>query len=321
VSSPPPRIIIAGGSGFLGRALARRLASSSAEVTILSRTPPAHQGPWTHIPWDARTVGDWAKHLDGAAGIVNLAGRSVDCIKSPDHCDQILRSRVESTRILGAAIRTVHNPPPVWVQMSTAHIYGDPPTAVCDESSAFGYGLAPFVGHAWEDAFAQALLPHMRPVVLRTSFVLGREGGALTKLRFLARIGLGGTVGRGQQGISWIHLHDMNRLFERALFDPSMRGTYIATAPTPVSNAQFMRELRRALRVPVGLPAPAALVRLAAPLLMRTDPELALYGRYCIPRRLLDENFCFEFPTIREALEDLYCSNQGSARPSLAVQT
>jgi uncharacterized protein len=202
-------------------------------------------------------------------------------------------------------LRRVNNPPPVWVQMSTAHIYGDPPEAVCDEDSAFGFGLAPIVGRAWERAFADAIPPGIRPVILRTTFVIGRGGGALPRLAKLTRLGLGGTVGRGRQGMSWLHELDMNRIFERALSDPSMQGAYIATAPTPLSNADFMRELRRAIGMPIGLPAPAFLVRLGAPLIMRTDPELALYGRYCIPRRLQSEGFEFKFPALREALQDL----------------
>ena len=162
------------------------------------------------------------------------------------------------------------------------------------------------MGRAWEEAFAGAVLPDTRPVVLRTSFVLGRRGGALPRLTKLARCGLGGTVGHGRQGISWIHQDDMNRLFERGIADSQMRGAYVATAPHPVANAEFMRELRRAVGVPVGLPAMQWMVRIGAPLLMRTDPELALYGRYCVSRRLEQEGFEFRFRDVRSALQDLF---------------
>lgn len=303
---PTGRIVVAGGTGFLGLNLARYLADFGCEVVLLSRHRPAGNGPWVHAPWDARTPGDWTSHLDGAAALVNLAGRTVDCVKTPAHCDEILRSRVESTEAIGLAVRTVQTPPPVWVQMATAHRYGDPPEAVCDESSAFGYGLAPFVGQAWEEAYARAVLPGMRRVILRTSFVLGRNGGALLRLARVARWGLGGKVGHGRQGISWIHELDMNRLFARAIADHGMEGAYIATAPKPVSNAEFMRELRGALRVPIGLPAMSWMVRLGAPLVLRTDPDLALYGRYCVSRRLRDEGFDFTFPDVRSALQDLF---------------
>lgn len=305
-AEPSGRIVIAGGTGFLGLNLARFLAEAGCEVVLLSRHAPAEDGPWTHAVWDGRSCGDWCGSLEGAAGLVNLAGRTVDCVKTPDHCDEILRSRVEATLVLGEAVRQVEQPPPVWVQMSTAHIVGDPPERVCDEASPPGYGLAPTVGQAWEAAFAEAVLPGMRQVVLRTSFVVGRNGGALARLGKLTRFGLGGTVGHGRQGMSWLHELDMNRLFARAITVESMNGVYMATAPNPVSNAEFMRELRRAMGVPIGLPAAGWMVRLGAPLVMRTDPELALYGRYCVSRRLAEEGFVFRFPELPGALQEIY---------------
>ena len=306
---PMGRIIIAGGTGFLGLNLARYLAGFGCEVILLSRHRPTEDSRWQHVTWDAHTIGDWVNVLDGATALVNLTGRTVDCVKTPDHCDEILRSRVEPTELLGQAIRIVQVPPPVWVQMSTAHRYGDPPDRVCHENAAFGYGLAPFVGHAWEEAYARAVLPEMRQVILRTSFVLGRNGGALTRLTKLTRWGLGGKVSHGRQGISWIHEQDMSRLFARAISDDAMKGAYLATAPNPVSNAEFMRELRRVLRVPFGLPAMTWMVRLGAPLIMRTDPELALYGRYCVSSRLREEGFEFRFPDLASVLRDLYGSD------------
>lgn len=300
--------MIAGGSGFLGISLAKYLGGRGASVVVLSRSAPKVAGAWRHVPWDARTLGDWKQELDRAAGMVNLVGRSVDCIKTPDHQDEILRSRVEATRVLGLAMRSIDAPPPVWVQMSTAHIYGDPPELVCDEDSPFGSGFAPFVGRAWEDACHASALPDQRKVILRTSFVIGHDcgagGGAMARLLPLVRLGLGGTIGTGNQGISWIHEADMNRLFERALTDPNMQGAYIATAPNPVSQRIFMREMRRAAGMVVGLPAFAWMVRVAAPLL-NTDPELAIYGRYLVSRRLREMPFEFRFPELRGALADL----------------
>ncbi len=307
--TPSIKVLIAGGSGFLGISLAHHLAGTGASVVIVSRTPPKVTGPWKCVTWDGRTLGNWSEELNGATALVNLAGRTVDCIKSPDHCDEILRSRVESTRVLGQALRTVESPPPVWVQMSTAHIYGDPPRDVCTESSAFGYGLAPTVGRAWEEALRAGVLPAQRSVILRTSFVIGRDrgagNGALARLVPLAKWGLGGRVGSGRQGMSWIHEVDMNRLIERAITDATMQGAYIASSPGPVSNEEFMRELRRAVGAPIGLPAFPWMIRLGARWLLRTDPELALYGRYVVSQRLAEERFEFRFPQLRAALQDL----------------
>ena len=278
----------------------------------MSRHQSVDDPRWLHAQWDARTLGDWVRHLDGAAALVNLTGRTVDCVKTPDHCDEILRSRVESTEVLGRALRKVKALPRAWVQMATAHRYGDPPEVVCDEDAAFGYGLAPSVGQAWEEAFARAVPSQMRQIILRTSFVLGRTGGALPRLAKLVRWGLGGKAGHGRQGISWIHEEDMNRLFARAIADDGVNGAYLATAPNPVSNAEFMRELRRVLRAPFGLPAKRWMVRLGAPVMLRTDPDLALYGRFCVSRRLREEGFEFKFPDLAAALGDLY--NPGANR-------
>ncbi|MBT6156282.1 MAG: DUF1731 domain-containing protein [Planctomycetaceae bacterium] len=303
------KIVIAGGSGFLGVSLANHLAACGASVVILSRRPPKPVGPWKHVCWDARSLGDWHRELNGAMGLVNLTGRSVDCIKTPDHQDEILRSRVESTRVLGAALKTIDSAPPVWVQMSTAHIYGDPPQVVCTENSPFGYGLAPFVARAWEEEYRASVLPAQRQVILRTSFVIGRNrgagNGALGRLRMAAELGLGGKIGSGTQGMSWIHETDLNRLFERALTDQAMQGPYIASAPNPVSQQVLMRELRKAVGMPIGLPAFPWMVRLATHWILRTDPELVLFGRYVVPQRLQEERFEFHFPQLNDALEDL----------------
>lgn len=307
------RIVIAGGSGFLGLSMAEHFTKLNASVTILSRSKPKLLPGCAHQNWDGRSLDDWLAAIEGADAIVNLSGRTVNCIKTPDHQDEILRSRIESTRVLGQAMRTVKSPPPVWVQMSTAHIYGDPPSAICNEDSAEGIGFATTIGRAWEAAFAESKLPGQRGVIMRTSFVVGRDrgagGGALATLGLIARLGLGGKVGQGTQGMSWIHENDLNALFARAITEDSMTGTYIASAPNPVSQVDFMRTLRKVLRMPIGLPAFEWMVRIGAPLFLRTDPELALYGRYVVSKRLADEGFVFQFPNLESALKDLYGSN------------
>ncbi len=304
------RVVIAGGSGFLGRSMAEYFTGRNADVTILSRSASLGSLPWDCRRWDGRTLDGWSDCLDGADAIINLAGRSVNCIKTADRRDEILRSRVESTRVLGQAMRAIKSPPRVWVQMSTAHIYGDPASTPCDEDSAEGIGFAPTIGRAWETAFAESKLAQQRGVIMRTSFVIGRDrgagGGALATLGWLARLGLGGKVGSGSQGMSWIHEDDLNALFGAAVTNEAMDGVYVASAPNPVSQIQFMRTLRRVIGMPIGLPAFEWMVRLGAPLVLRTDPELALYGRYVSSKRLAAEGFAFQYPQLEAALKDLY---------------
>lgn len=307
--STKSKVVVAGGSGFLGVSLAYHLMERGYEVVIVSRKPPKAKGNWQWTAWDGRTLGDWKMQLEDASAVVNLTGRTVDCRKTPDHQDEIIRSRVESVNVIGRALRACKKAPPVWVQMSTAHLYGDPPSVVCDESSAAGIGLAPTVAKAWEAALAENVLPDQRWVVVRTSFVIGRDrgcgNGALARLVPLARWGLGGRVGGGKQGMSWIHEVDMNRILTRAVEEPTMQGAYIASSPHPVSQVEFMRALRRAVGMPIGLPATEWMVRLGARWLLNTDPDLALYGRYVVPRRLLDEGFTFEYPELPPALNHL----------------
>lgn len=299
------KIVIAGGTGFIGLSLAKHLFERGFTPILIARSKPDYRTNFEFVKWDAMNLGDWVNALEGAVAIVNLTGKTVDCIKSPDNCDVILRSRVESTRLIGKALKEINNAPKVWIQMSTAHIYGDPPDVICTESSNTGYGLAPFVGSAWEQAFLESIPAGMRGVRLRTSFVIGKDGGALVKLKRIAKLGLGGKVGKGRQGISWIHEFDLNEIIYQAITNSKYQGVYIASAPNPVSNSEFMKELRRSLKIPLGLPAPEFITRLAATLLFRTDPELVIYGRYVKSERLETEGFVFAFPKLSGALKDL----------------
>lgn len=308
IQGAPPvggRIVIAGGSGFIGSALTPKLLAAGYDVTVLTRGPAREDGRLRHVQWDARTVGPWASELDGAAGIVNLVGRSVDCRKTAANRKVILESRVDSVRALGTACRQVDRVPGVWVQAGTAHIWGDPPgdTVVTDDSP-LGSGFAPDVGRAWEAALRESAPPEFRSVVLRISFVLGRQGGPLRTLAGLAKWFLGGAAGSGRQWISWIHEEDLVAIVLRALGDAQMSGPYLVTAPNPVTNAEFMRELRRALGRPWSPPVPGLIVRLGA-WMMRTDPELALLGRRCVPTKLLAAGATFRFPSLGAAISDL----------------
>lgn len=299
------KIIITGGTGFIGLSLAQHLKDQGYEPVLIARAKPKNSCPFTFLPWDGHSLGDWKESLNGAHALVNLAGKSVDCIKTPENCDLILRSRVDSTTVLGEALRSVTNPPKIWVQMSTAHIYGDPPAQICTESSSTGYGLAPFVGKAWEDAFLRSLPDGTRGVRLRTSFVIGKNGGALGSLIKIVRQGFGGKVSHGKQGISWIHEYDMNNLILAAIENENYKDFYISSAPNPVSNQVFMKEIKKRTSMPIALPSPAWLVRFGSKYVFKTDPELVLYGRYVKSEKLDAMGFVFKFPELGGALDDL----------------
>ncbi len=300
------KLVIAGGSGFLGQSLLQELRGKYRQVVVLTRREPRGDGNVRFVHWDAKTPGAWCDALKGTDAVVNYVGRTVDCRKTAANKRAILESRVNSVMALAAAFEQIGHQPRVWVQSATAHIYGDTADEILDESSPIGTGFAPQVGVAWEAALAKAMdhLPTCRFVTLRISFVLGRDGGALKTLARLARFGLGGTVGHGRQYMSWIHEADLNALVVRAITDERMSGMYIATAPEPRTNRDFMRLLRKTVRRPWVPPTPALFVRIGA-VFLRTDPELALLGRRIVPTRLMREGFTFEHPSLEDALKDL----------------
>jgi uncharacterized protein (TIGR01777 family) len=248
---------------------------------------------------------------------VNLAGKSVDCRYTEANRREILASRVDSARALGAAIRAAARPPRVFVQAGSLAIYGNAGDRVLDDGAAPGEGFSVDVCRAWEAAFAELELPGTRKVMLRIGFALGRDGGALGKLVRLARLGLGGRVGDGLQWISWLHQDDLDRIFIRAIEDATMAGTYNATGPTPVTNDAFMRALRAAVGMP-GLPAPAALVRVGA-WALGSEAELALHGRRAIPAWLAEQGFAFRHVDLARALDDLVGAAHAAGSPRAAA--
>jgi len=311
------RVVLAGGSGFLGRALAGAFARAGYEPVVLTRRVRKRGARVRQVEWDGRTVGPWARELEGAAAVVNLAGRSVDCRHTPKHRREIVESRVHSVEALGRAIRSCGEPPAVLVQAASLAVYGDAGRRVCCEDAPAGRGFPVEVCLRWEQVFDSLELPATRKVLLRIGFVLGRDGGALPTLARLARLYLGGTVGHGRQYVSWLHLRDFCRLVLWCVEREGAAGVYNATGPCPVTNAEFMCELRCALKRPWSPRVPAWLVRLGA-FLLRTEPALALEGRRCIPERLVEEHFKFLYTNLESALADLLTETKGGEEVDVA---
>ncbi|NNE90439.1 MAG: TIGR01777 family protein [Verrucomicrobiales bacterium] len=305
-NSTSKRIILAGGSGFLGRELAAHLESRGGyEPVILTRNPDGYEGAGRAVFWDGKTLeNELRTEIERAAAIINLAGKNVNCRPSEKNREEILTSRTDSVRVLGEAVRNVNEPPPVWIQASSLAIYGDAGDAICDESARVDEGFPANVCTAWEEELGKAILPNIRWAALRIGFVLGKDDGALPFLAKLVKLGLGGSIGNGKQWISWIHLDDMIAQLVEALENPAISGIYNATGPNPVTNADLMTTLRRILNRPWSPPAPAFAVRIGAPIL-DSDPEIALTGRRCIPKRLTEAGFEFRHPDLESALRDI----------------
>ncbi len=307
----PSKVILAGGSGFLGMNLARSLSEQGTQVVILSRSKPSsseQSGSWTYAQWDGETLGDWTRELDGADAIVNFSGKSIDCVPTDENKKLIISSRINPTRVLSQAIQQAKHPPKTWIQMSAVGIYGNTQTQ-CTESTPAGDGFLPEVCTKWEAAFNESCPDHVRAVIIRAGVVLGRTEGAFPKLRKIAKLGFGGRAGSGKQGMSWIHEDDINAMLLHAINSPSMQGVYNATAPNPASNKEFMAALRKAVGMPFGPPAPAFAVRIGSKLILKTNPDLALEGQFAVPERMKEERFGFEYASLESALSDL-CSTR-----------
>lgn len=291
------KIVIAGGSGFLGRSLASFLETRGHRSVVLTRQPRGEGD----VQWDGLTTGPWIREFEDAAAIVNLAGRSINCIHDASNRREILDSRIGSVRAVQSAIEQCLNPPEVVVQASAVAIYGDT-VQLCDENAPGGEGFLCRVCQAWEGEFFNHPTPRTRKCALRIGFVVGPDGGGLAPLRTLAKWFLGGTVGQGGQYISWIHVDDLNRMILACVENRSMSGVYNATSPKPVTNREFMRTLRRVLGRPWSPPVPGFMVKLGARLILHTDAGVALTGQNCIPGRFLQAGYKFTFPNLEEAL-------------------
>jgi uncharacterized protein (TIGR01777 family) len=301
------RVILAGGSGFVGQALAPVLVANRHDVVVLGRGAAHRKDGVDYLRWDGKTIGDWARALEGAEAIVNLTGKNINCRHTPENRREIIRSRVDSVRILGEAIANCTTPPKVFAQASGVGYYGDTGDQVVDEDAPPGSDFPAQVCRQWEGAFNALDLRATRKVILRLGIVLGRDGGALPVLEKLTRWFLGGAVGNGRQFLSWIHVADLIQMFVAAIERPKLTGVFNATAPTAATNREFMRELRRALHRPWSPPVPAPFVRTGA-WLMGSEGDLALLSSRCAPRRFLEHAFPFQFPTLREAFANLYAN-------------
>jgi hypothetical protein len=306
------KIVIPGGSGQVGQLLARSFLAGGHEVVILARGGAAHGRV---VPWDGRTLGPWGAEIDGADVVLNLAGRTVNCRYTEENLAQMMDSRVDSTRAVGAAIAAAARPPRVWLQMSTATIYAHRLDAPNDEATGILGGEEPGVpaywarsvaiARAWERALDEAKTPATRRVALRTAMVMSPDAGGIFDVMLgLVKKGLGGRAGSGAQYVSWMHDRDLVRAIDLLIARDDLSGPVNLASPGPLPYADFMRALRAAAGVRVGLPATKWMLEIGA-WVMGTDTELLLKSRRVVPGRLLGAGFVFEQPSWPEAAREL----------------
>ncbi len=308
------KVIIPGGTGHIGRILARSFHAKSWDTVILSRRPTQLQ-QGRNVLWDGKSVGGWKSEIDGADLVINLAGKSVNCRYHAANLDEMMSSRIDSTLAIGQAISESKSPPPVWLQMSTATIYAHRYDAPNDESTGIIGGNEPDapalwaksieIAKEWERATNIFETQSTRKVILRTAMVMSPEpGGALAPLTNLVRFGLGGKIGDGRQYMSWIHDVDFVRAIWFLYENQNCTGIYNLSSPSPLPQEEFMRVLRKAWGSPIGLPATKWMLEIGT-FLLRTESELVLKSRRVIPARLSSHGFSFQFSSWHEAALDL----------------
>ncbi|SFD75724.1 TIGR01777 family oxidoreductase [Flavobacterium phragmitis] len=298
------KLIIASGTGFLGQVLVHHFKNKFEEIVILTRGKAETIDGIKYVHWNARTFTGWEKELENATVLINLAGKSVDCRYTKKNKKEILWSRIDSTKILNKAVLNCKNPPKHWLNSSTATIYRFSLDKQMDEvDGEIGNDFSINVALSWEKAFFKTETPNTLKTALRTSIVLGKNGGAFIPLKALAKIGFGGKQGKGNQFVSWIHEDDFANAVD-FIIEKEMTGVINIVSPTPIRNIDFMQKLRKAVGFPFGIPLNKFFLEIGS-FLIRTETELVLKSRNVVPKRLLENGFEFKFGEIDEAFQDL----------------
>lgn len=296
------KVVVVGGSGFIGKALCERLKYGGKEVVVLTRKPTPNFC-YRQVVWDGKTVGAWATELEGSDGVVNLAGSPITVKWTQENKQRIIDSRINSTTSIGMAVQGCKNPPKVWINASAIGFYGNRPGETLTEESPPGTGFLAETCVLWEAAQAKFTTPETAQAIVRIGIVLGKGGGAYEELAKLAKNYLGGSIGSGNMVMSWIHLQDLTRLFSW-IIDSQSSGTFNGTSPHPATNADFMKALRESLNRPWSPPVPVPLVKLVSSL-KGVEPEVLLQDCRAIPKRALDSGFMFQYSLLKVALSEL----------------
>lgn len=307
------KIVIPGGTGQVGTVLARAFHADGHDVVVLGRSPV--KAEWRTEKWDGKTLDKWAAEIDGSDVVINLAGRSVNCRYNHQNRQQMLDSRVDSTRVVGEAIAAAKNPPMVWLQASTATIYAHRFDAANDDVTGIiggheadapdTWNFSIDVATAWEKTANDANTPNTRKVLMRSAMTMSPDrNGIFDVMLGLVRKGLGGTAASGRQYISWIHDHDFIRSVCWLIEHEELSGPINISSPNPLPNREFMRIFREAWGTSFGLPAMEWQLAIGA-FFMQTETELILKSRRVVPKRLTDSGFEFEFSEWEQACGDL----------------
>ncbi len=297
------KIVIAGATGFIGRALTEKLSASGHEVFVLTRgvrQRVREKNGKILVPWDGKTPGDWVAQLDGADAVINLAGENIASKRwTAVRKQEILSSRAETTRLIVNAIAQVKKKPEILVNASAVGYYGDVPEGVLTETSGAGDGFLSKTCGQWETEARKAELSGTRVVLARLGPVLGEKGGMLSKMIPPFRFFMGAPLGSGRQWISWVHRDDVTGAFLFMLDHGDISGPVNVTAPAPATMQEFCSALAKIMRRPCGFPLPGFLLKI----LMGAMAEIVLASQKALPEKLLRAGYQFRYSRLPEALE------------------
>lgn len=298
------KIIITAANGFLGNALVQYFKEEYEIIALVRKLIPNENNVQYYI-WDGKTLGKWQNQFENAIAVINLAGRSVDCRYNSKNKRVIYSSRLDSTQVIADAIQACQQKPQVWLNSASATIYQHSLDKPMTESNGeYGTGFSVDVCQQWERKFFENKIEGVRQVALRTAIVLGKNGGVMKPFLNLAKFGVGGKMGKGNQQFSWIHINDFCRAVEFLILNDSCENQFNLSSPFPILNSEFMKNLRQVVNMPFGMPLPKCLLELGARII-NTETELILKSRFVIPEKLLNAGFKFKFPKIEEALSDI----------------
>lgn len=299
------KMVIAGGTGFLGSVLSDYFKDKVDLIVILTRGKSVQKENIKYVHWDAANLSGWEQHLEAADALINLTGKSVDCRYNSKNKKEILNSRITSTKILQKAVNECKKPPAVWINSSTATIYEhSEKEPMSEENGIIGNDFSMNVARQWEASFFKNTEGTTRKVALRTSIVMGNKGGAMQPLKMLTKFGLGGKQGKGNQMVSWIHETDFARAVAFVIVNTQLTGVLNVTAPNPIQNCKLMKTFQQELHIPFGINIPKILLEVGA-ILIGTETELVLKSRFVIPEKLQQNGFAFTYPSIDGALKNL----------------
>lgn len=300
------KIVLAGGTGFIGRGIIERFARESHSIVLLTRRASQSYPAWPSVRtvlWDARSVGDWAVELDGADAVMNFVGEPLDAKRwTARQKETIIASRVEPTRALIEAIRRARQKPPALINASAVGYYGPVEHDAVTEERGPGSDFLAHVVTRWENEATRATQQGVRVVLLRMGVVLARDGGALKKMALPFRLYLGGHLGSGRQWFPWVHREDVAGVVDFALHQPALAGPVNVVAPQAVTMKQFCVALGKAMRRPSWAPVPSLVLRV----LLGEMADMLLTGQRVVPAQLMRHNYTFRFPGLDDALRDIF---------------